>query len=99
MAEAAPNSSQRLPIVTVGLCLTAMAALYFTSKGYLGLPLFAVALVATYATDRRIPANPMLSWAVRVVVFFSLLFTASPEKRPDVGSVAFDPSYTNLLGF
>lgn len=93
------NDPQRLPIATTMLGLTAMAALYVTSKGFVGLPIMAVALVATYFTPARIPASPLLAWAVRVVVFFTLLLTANPQKRPDVGSVAFDPSYTNLLGY
>lgn len=100
MPDPAPNlGPQRLPIATTLLCLVAMAALYVTSKHFVGLPVMAIALVATYFTDVRLPTSPLLAWAVRVVVFFTLLLSANPEKRPDVGSVAFDPSYTNLLGY
>jgi transglutaminase-like putative cysteine protease len=99
VSEVRGTGSQRLPLATIALALVAMGSLYVTSKGYPGLIVLSVALVGTLATGQRLPASPLLAWAIRVVVFGTLLVTANPDKRLDAGSLLFEPGYTNLFGF
>jgi hypothetical protein len=93
------EAGEKIPVAVTGMCLVAMGALYVTSKEYAGLLVMGICLLATYAVRWRLPASPLLAWAIRVVVFGAVLMTANPERRTDVGSMVFDPSYTNLFGF
>lgn len=49
--------------------LTAMAALYVHGGQYLGLPVLALAMLAVYVVDARLPEPRLATWVVRAVLY------------------------------
>jgi hypothetical protein len=103
--ETSVATSQRLPWPAMAAALVSFAALYFVDvRGrFVGLPILAAVLIATYFTPRRLPSSAAVGWVLRVAIFSFLVFVAGPTRFVHGsifgGSVLYEPQYTNLFGY
>jgi hypothetical protein len=100
MADRAENAGEdgRLPWPLTGAALVAFAALYLTGGRFVGLPVMAIVLLASYATSWRMASGRAMRWGLRIVAF-AIITMAVGIPRDSAAMWYFVPGYTSLIGY
>lgn len=93
----AAETSERLPLVLMGAALASFAGIYVTAERFLGMAVLAVLLVATYATNWRLPANGRMGWMLRIAGV-TMILAGTGVPKGDVHLWYMQPQFTNVIG-
>jgi len=88
-----------LPWTLIGAALSAMAALYFSSGRFVGLPVLAILLVLSRLTTWRLPKHFIVSYGSRAIILVVLVTLINQTDPYDVTPWYLKQVDTNLAGY